>query len=231
MKKIIYIIVVLFTVVLTSCSEEENPFEKPDIELVPIYNVTVQNPTGDDNITSGYKSVIVPFKIEIFKEKNYIVHFINSELASPIKEFFTQSTAYVPATTDPVAAAKEGVFKYNYKIILDDFVTEFPDKVITVKENSDYSIEIKNTDIDGNKLDVISGLGLTIESTKKVITVVDKIDGDVNASPVVTPSTDDIGEITTEVTVDDTTNKTTTTVTTVSTAKSIISVKEIEVYN
>lgn len=231
MKKIIYLVFALITTILSSCSDQDSPFDEPDINLVPVYSVLVEEPSASNNTTSGYKSVVIPSKLEIFKEKEYIVHFVNSEIAVPIELFTNESLDYVAATTDPVTTAQEGKLKYTYNIKPEDVVTEFPDKTITVEEVSEYALEIKTTDIDGNGLENISGLGLTVTKTNVVTTVVDKVDGDVDVPEVVVPATDDEGEITTVVTVDATANKTTTKITTVASAISEVVVNETQIYN
>lgn len=215
---------------IISCSGSDEK-EFAEVKLVPIYSLEVSAPSAANNTLSGYKSVAVPSNVHIYKEKDLIIHYIDND--QPLNYNVVsvdESSAYVPA--EDVNPAVEGKYKVSYSISsLEEAIDEDTGAVTTTQISRDYMLEVANTDIDGNALDNVSGLGLTVTETKIVTTVVDKVEGDVAVPEVVVPATDNEGEITTVITVDDTTNKTTTKVTTVATAISEVVVVEEEIYN
>lgn len=214
--------------VLVSCGNDDK--DLTSVNLVPVYSINVNAPIAANNITSGYKSVAVPSIINIYKEKDLVIHYFDStQPLNYVAVSTDESTAFVPAGTNP---AVEGQYKINYVIGSEENTTNAETGTVTkTKETTTYVVEANNTDIDGNKISVKNSLGLTINHTKKVTVIADKEIGDVNVSESITPATDNDGEITTETIVDEVNNTTTTITTTVSKAVSLITLKETEVYN
>ncbi|MGY6648211.1 hypothetical protein [Wenyingzhuangia sp. IMCC45574] len=215
---------------IVSCSSSDEK-EFKEVKLVPAYTIEVSNPIAANNTLAGYTSVNVPSTINIYKETDLVIHYeqdarpLNFNVAS-----LDESSAYIAA--EDVNPAVEGMYKVSYTISSSDEVTNAETGTITLTETStDYLLEIANTDVDGNALATVAGVGLTITNTTKITTVKDKETGEVSIPEAVTPATNTTGEITTVVTVDDVTEKTTTVVTTVASAISEVVVTETEIYN
>ncbi|WP_010134775.1 hypothetical protein [Ochrovirga pacifica] len=228
MKYLLNIFKLSFALLVASCTTEEK--DLPQARLVPVYQISVNAPLAVNNTLSGYKSVDVPINIHVYKEKDLVIQY--PENNKPVNfdvVIVNQSSGYIPAG-DNLAVA--GTYQLSYTTEeINEVTNEENGEVTKTHLTTSYELDVNRTDTEGNALVPAEGLGITIHSIKTVTKIATKQEGDVSVAEQITPATDNVGEISTTIVVDNQANTTTTITKTTASALCEVSVIETEVYN